>query len=411
MSADPRVARPRILCLDPEGGHGGSSRSLYESLRHIDPAAMAIAVWCRRPGPIQDRYAALGHAVRVEPAMPTATAVPRLSRNLAMFGRARLRWPRSRGFREALRRAADEDFDLIHFNHEGLFQLARWLRPRCRVPLTMHFRKTTADTPFLSWQLRTAGRAIDHAIFITENEESRFRKRDPHCPGTVVYNIADVPPDPGAVARHPDLPDDGRFTVACLSNFSHQRGVDRLVEVAEVLAVRGRHDIRFAVAGDMRLPRSLPGPIAPVARAGGTLADHAAQRGVAGFFTFLGHVDRPEQVLAASQALIKPARDNIPWGRDVLEALGMGRPVLATGTFARFVEPGVTGFLCEPYSAETIAGQIVALADAPETAARMGTAGRARIAELCDGPRRAAELAAIWRRLAHEGRRPRIPAA
>ena len=47
----------RVLCLDIEGGYGGSSRSLYESIRHL-PKGVTCEVWCRRAGPIQAQYRA-----------------------------------------------------------------------------------------------------------------------------------------------------------------------------------------------------------------------------------------------------------------------------------------------------------------------------------------------------------------
>ena len=76
----------RVLCLDIEGGYGGSSRSLWEFLRHIDRPRIEVEVWCRRAGPAQDRYKAEGIATRVTPDMPTVSALPKFTRNLLVFG-------------------------------------------------------------------------------------------------------------------------------------------------------------------------------------------------------------------------------------------------------------------------------------------------------------------------------------
>jgi len=93
----------RVLCLDIEGGHGGSSRSLVELLRHVDRAAVAPEVWCRRDGPTRARLEALGLPVRIAPDMPKVSSLPRLSRNLAVYGRFALDWARAGGFRRACR--------------------------------------------------------------------------------------------------------------------------------------------------------------------------------------------------------------------------------------------------------------------------------------------------------------------
>jgi glycosyltransferase involved in cell wall biosynthesis len=185
-----------------------------------------------------------------------------------------------------------------------------------------------------------------------------------------------------------------------LSSYSWMRGLDRMVDVALALKARGRTDVLFVMAGDMALTGSLPGALGRLARVGGTLADYAARRGVAGMFRFLGHVTNPEAVLAACDALAKPTREANPWGRDIIEALAAGRPVLTVGHYDRFVETGATGVLQAEFDAWALAGAISALADDRAECARLGAEGRARVARLCDPAARAADLASVWRRAA-----------
>jgi glycosyltransferase involved in cell wall biosynthesis len=385
----------RVLCLDIEGGFGGSSRSLFESVRHLDSGAAAVEIWCKRTGPIQDRYRVLSVTCRVTPAMPKVSALPRLSRNLAVFGQFARDWLAAGEFRRDLL-AACQHFDLVHLNHEALFILGRWLRRRSRLPITAHVRTNLVDTVFARWQCRTLADATTHLIFITENERASFERQAGRAvPGTVVFNIA-TPPCPGV---QPDVrvPADGRFRIASLSNFALVRGTDRLVDLAETLAGQGRRDILFVVAGNMTLPRGLPGRIGETARGGGSLVDYAEARGVADMFCFLGHVSTPEAVLVACDALIKPTRNADPWGRDIIEALAAGKPVISLGRYDRFVEDGVTGVLKPEFDASQLANEIIGLADDRATCRRLGAAGRERVGALCGGPARAADLLMAWR--------------
>ena len=48
-----------ILCLDIEGGFGGSSRSLFEALNYIDRDSVTPVVWCRKEGPLARGYTEL----------------------------------------------------------------------------------------------------------------------------------------------------------------------------------------------------------------------------------------------------------------------------------------------------------------------------------------------------------------
>lgn len=84
-------ARRRVLCLDIEGGYGGSSRSLYQSLSHLPDGAVQAEVWCRRAGPVQVLYAGDGIPCTVKPGMPHVSALPRFTRNLHAFARTGIR--------------------------------------------------------------------------------------------------------------------------------------------------------------------------------------------------------------------------------------------------------------------------------------------------------------------------------
>jgi glycosyltransferase involved in cell wall biosynthesis len=385
----------KVLCLDIEGGYGGSSRSLFQSLSQLPDGVVQPEVWCRRAGPIQALYERAEIPCAVTAGMPHVSALPRFSRNLYAFSRAGFRFPASMTFRNSLRAIVNERFDVVHFNHEALFLLARWLRRHSQVPFTMHIRTNLVPTIFARWQARRIARVIDHAVFITENEQQSWQALGLELAGkSVVYNIAGTA---GSVAEsHPAIPGDTRLKIASLSNYAWIRGVDRLVEVAAALAARGRRDILFVVAGNMQLGGSLPGELGAVSRRGGSLADYAAARGVADMFLFLGHVSEPERVLAGCDALARLSREDNPWGRDVIEALGAGRPVIATGSYDRFVESDVTGMLLPVFSADTVAENIVRFADDRALVARLGATARSRIETLCNGPARAADLAAIW---------------
>jgi glycosyltransferase involved in cell wall biosynthesis len=392
-----------VLCLDIEGGYGGSSRSLYESLRHLPPD-VTTEVWCRKQGPIQERYAAIGIPCRVAEDMPHINSLPRLSRNVYIYAKFLLRWHASASFRDTLLKAAAR-FDIIHFNHEGLFLLARWLRRRLgrhRPGLTMHIRTHSPSSLFSRWQFRTIGRSVDQLAFITENERSRVEMLAGRpLPGRTIYNVASAP----SIA--PEAPDelaaDTRFKVAAIGTYAYIRGFDRLADVAIALKRRGREDVVFVIAGDMTL-RSSPGDLGELAKRGGNLHDYVEARGVASMFRFLGHVADPERVLTHCDLVVRPSRGGDPWGRDVLEAMACGRAVMATGRYDRFVENGVTGVLHDAFDSALWADEIDALSRDRVLATRLGRAARERVLQLCDGQERALDLTRLWQSARRTGK-------
>lgn len=383
----------RVLCLDIEGGYGGSSRSLYFMLKHVDRSRIAPTVWCRRDGPIRPLYEAIGIPVEIAAGLPKASALPRLSRNLWQAGQHARDFVAARARSLPKLAEAARGHDLVHFNHEAFALLAAWLRKRAPRPATMHIRTNVVPSAFSRFQMRMISRSVDAAVFITPNEERTFRSLGGDIPGRVIFNVV----EPGCVAApHPAIPRDGRLVVASLSNAAVTRGTDRLIDIAKALKTAHEKGIVFAMAGEMRLNGSWPGPLGAIAAKGGTLEDAARELGLADYFLFLGHVDEPERVLAASDLLIKPTRDANPWGRDILEAMAAGKPVVSIGTDCTFVETGQTGLLLADFDADATARQLAVLRDDRVLLTRLGRNAGDRVSRLCNGSDRAAELCELW---------------
>ncbi|MEM8970654.1 MAG: glycosyltransferase family 4 protein [Pseudomonadota bacterium] len=386
----------RVLCLDIEGGFGGSSRSLYESLRFIGPD-FCPEVWCRKAGPAQQRYSQLDIPSVVHTDMPHISSLPLLSRNLFIYYKFAANWRRTSNFRSELAARSDTDFDLIHFNHEGLFLLAQWLRRALgsRITMTAHVRTHLPENAFTRWQYRGLANAVDGTVFITEMERNRVRRLvGKDVVGKVIYNIVSNDDD---VIPCLELQADTRFKIASTSNFAYVRGTDRLVDVALELKKMSA-DTRFliVVAGHSKLTGRMPGQLGEIATRGGTLADYAEARGVGHMFKFLGHVPDTRPYVSGCQALLRPSRGNDPWGREVLEAMALGVPVVSTGKYNRFVEDGVTGVLRSTFDAGDFAAALIRLADDQSLQESLGQTARFRVQGLCNGPDRAAELSRFW---------------
>ena len=78
-----------------------------------------------------------------------------------------------------------------------------------------------------------------------------------------------------------------------------------------------------------------------------------------GFIEYLGETDDVRPFIEQADALILPSyREGMP--RTVLEAAAMGRPAIVTDVpgCRHAIEPGVTGWLCEVRSAESLAAQM-----------------------------------------------------
>jgi glycosyltransferase involved in cell wall biosynthesis len=398
-----RTMPQRILAIDIEGGHGGSSRSLLQTLRQVNRDHAELEVWCRIGGQIEQAYDAIGIPVRVMPEMPRLTALVRGSRNFidtSMFFLKR--WPHAGNFRNSLLERL-KSIDLLHLNHISLFWVARWVRKHFpNLPITMHIRTQPTDSLTARWQSRTVVKACSGFVFITENERDHLAQLSSCEPtGTVIYNPVEVQkPSHGEWGNgHAEEKTKG-LTAVCLSNYSYARGIDRLVDVARCLDQIGDNDVHFIVAGDMQLGQGDPGELGRIGRANGTLADFSNNAGVSHRFTFPGHVSDPETLLGRADVLLKPTRENNPWGRDILEALGHGLPVASVGTYDKFVESGRTGLLQPSFDAEALATWLVELSNDHEGLRLMQRQARKRIAAFCSPVQQAEAIVRFWRETA-----------
>ncbi|MBI3464555.1 MAG: glycosyltransferase family 4 protein, partial [Planctomycetes bacterium] len=134
------------------------------------------------------------------------------------------------------------------------------------------------------------------------------------------------------------------------------KGFDVLHQACELLWQR-RHDFELVATGDP-----------------------AGQ--VDAFTRFVGWLNQAElpRHLRAADICVFPSIAQEALGRTAVEAMGVGRPVIASrlGGLPFTVPDGATGLLCEPGDPQDLAEKIATLFDDPALRERLGLAGRRR---------------------------------
>lgn len=119
-------------------------------------------------------------------------------------------------------------------------------------------------------------------------------------------------------------------------------------------------------------------------------------------FVFIGYTKHPERVLSGCNLLIRPSREKNPWGRDVLEAFSFGIPVIATGSYSKFVENEVTGFLLDEFNVGNVSNAIIKLSNNRSLLSTLGEQGKNRVNKLCNGRERSFELLNFWNEIVNK---------
>ena len=143
-----------------------------------------------------------------------------------------------------------------------------------------------------------------------------------------------------------------------------------LLVLGRVEERKGVADAIAALPGGMRL--TVAGPAEPAHLS--DLQSLAGGRAVA----FTGPASDPAGALAAADALLFPVRWAEPWGLVPLEAMAVGRPVVATGTggSAEYLRDGENCLLVAPGDPAGLRGAAERLRDDPELRARLVAGGR-----------------------------------
>ncbi|MEZ6016185.1 MAG: glycosyltransferase family 4 protein [Planctomycetota bacterium] len=194
-----------------------------------------------------------------------------------------------------------------------------------------------------------------------------------------------------AEARRSLAVDDEAALIVLVGRVNTWKGQRLLLDAAERL--RFRHpDARFLLVGD-----APPGHGALVA----ALRTEIQARNFAGYVEHLPHQTDIGRILRAADIVVVPSTQPEPFGLVAVEAMAMGRPVIAAahGGIVEVVDSGVTGLLFEPNDAAKLAWALQVLIEDRSRAREMGRRGRERYEAHFTSERMLREMDQIWSQL------------
>ncbi|MDP7343854.1 MAG: glycosyltransferase family 4 protein [Alphaproteobacteria bacterium] len=391
-----------ILFLDGDSGRGGASRSLSFMAQELKNNGYDPVIIVQPANPLIETYRELGIEFAVVPQLPTFRPAER--KIWFAFLRFLWRMRRARSLRKAIYAIAEKHRVIaVHANHENIslfgMIVAKWLA----VPLICHIRTQLVPTSWAGWLYRRIAARADAIICIADPVRSHFEAlagiAAESLPLYIVHNFATGRERANSDAEVARLDTrEGAISVISLSNFSPNRGVDQIVDVALSLRKLGQENFLFLLCGKPANTKGGSGKQDPYYE---NLRQRVRDCQLEDMIHFPGYVTRPIDALAQCDVLIRLTRlMPSPWGRDIIEAMLSGLPIVTLGEYEGFVSNGVNGFVERSFSADTIAAHLIALRDQPELRQRMGQASLERVNLLFNPKANCAKLAAIYTSLA-----------
>jgi len=254
----------------------------------------------------------------------------------------------------------------------------------------VHFVHNMAYGPSVPESLELAlDRRVDRAVTGWATAANRASDRlaavraiPRHRIATVHYGIAAPEmPAPAAAAELGFGPD--ALNLACVAAFEPRKGHRILLEAVAAACARGL-DVRLALVG---VGDELDG-----------VRRRAGELGLGDRVRFLGWRADVDAVLAAADALVLPSLSNECLPYAILEAMGLGLPVIGTDVagIPEEIDHGSTGIVVAPGDAPALSRAIAELAERPEARAAMGEAAGARLLDAFGRQRMVEETVALW---------------
>jgi glycosyltransferase involved in cell wall biosynthesis len=173
--------------------------------------------------------------------------------------------------------------------------------------------------------------------------------------------------------------------VFVFSRLNRMKGVEYFLDAAALLAPRFP-EVRFLIVGDGAARKELE--------------DRAGRLGLAERVIFTGfRKDVPDLLPEAAVSVLPSLSEGL--SNSLLESMASGVPAVAArvGGNPEIVEHNVSGLLVPERDSAALAGAIGSLLEDPQLAARLGEAGRRRVAELFSMERSLGEVEHFYERL------------
>ena len=369
----------RVLFLEhsTDGTIGGSHLCLLEICRHIDRQQYQPVVCFFEENGLIREFELVGaevHVLRLPANWIVPSRIPKIVARPLGFAANLLRTIviRARLWIKLLERMS---IDVVHINNacsydHDLMLAARLTGRTCVVHERGIQRSIDRRTRFFA-------NRVDRIIAISD---------------AVANNLTDQGIDAAKIVRIDDGIDESRFREgeskdSVRRRFGLEAGAPVIGIVGNIKQWKGQHVVVDAVGLLIRtVPRLrclLVGSVADEKYYNDLLVRANALGIPNGALVFTGYEPRPSDLMRAMDVVIHASTEPEPFGIVLLEAMGAGRPLIATdiGGPKEIVKHAETGFLVPPGDAEALRDAVLALLDDADKAARMGELGRRRYFE------------------------------
>ena len=339
---NPAAARRRILIVHASADLYGSDRACLAIAASAVNAGLNVHVVVPWAGPLVEPLKNAGATVHLLDPLVLRRSDLRGLRAVT----APLRWTRALVGLHRFSRA--HRFDLVHSNCVttigGSYLARRW-----RAPHVWHVHELFADDGLSRHLFERLLRRADRVVAASAAVGAQFRSPATRAKCVIAPTGADVPR--GVPTTTPlERP---VATLICVGRLNAWKGQDDLIEAVALLRARGV-DVELDVVGEV---------FAREHQFRDRLVALAHDRGLEKHVAFLGERTDALELVGRADIAVVPSALPEPFGMVVVEAMALGRPVIATdaGGPREIISDGRDGILVPPRNPQALADAIARL--------------------------------------------------
>ncbi len=376
--------KKNILFIDHHAELGGGEIALLEIIKNLDRRRFHPLAVLGDGGPLQDELGKLDAEAIVDKLPGYFRQLdrdPEKKNKLTAFIRSAFCLPI---FIKNIKSVITEkNIDVVYINSikSSLYGIPAARQTKCRIIWHLHdcLTRDFYSLWIIPLIIFLTNRA-DKIICVSDAVKKYFIKAggNPNK-AVVIYNGVDLErfnPNISGEFVKKQLGLSGQRIVSMIGRLESWKGQRVFIKAAKIISEK-RDDIIFLIVG---------GPLFGFAEYEKELKTMVEQLGLKNKVLFLGFRAGPKQIYAGSDVIVHCSVKPEPFGRDIIETMACGKPVISTelGAPGEIIEDKKDGVLIKPNNPKLLANKILKLIDNPRAARILGANAREKAEEQFD---------------------------
>jgi len=297
--------------------------------------------------------------------------------------------------------------DILHVNSTVFPQINRYIKANSSIKIVTHVRELIPRYGLglvQKYLIKEIGQYSDAIIAISDNEAQPFNN----------FNNLHVLPNPFNFSSMISLKNNSfresegiernTVLVGMSGQFNKFKGhINFIKSIKYVLEKAGnKQKVLFLIIGVRERTATWKRVIKGLLLRddyGSIVADIIKKDEVESFVKLIPYTIDIFDILIDVDIFVRPAITGDPWGRDVIEAMAMKKPVIATGTSQFYIKDGITGYLIPPNEPKLLAEKIIDLVNDPGKRIAFGEKGYEIVRSMCDMEKYGQSIDYIYRNI------------